>query len=56
LAVADELGITLKWGSRDFTYGGFHNVAFSLSKKLGIVTLSVNQFMEFASQKTEVAS
>jgi hypothetical protein len=54
--VAGELGVTLKWDSRDFIDGGSHDVAFSFSKKLGIVTLSVSQVMELATQKTEVAS
>jgi hypothetical protein len=54
--VADKLGVTLKWDSRDFIYGGSHDIAISFSKKLDIVTLSVSQFMELATQKTEVAS
>ncbi|PMD46006.1 hypothetical protein L207DRAFT_576886 [Hyaloscypha variabilis F] len=56
LEAADELGITLKWDSKGYVCRISHEAAMGLSKKLGLETLSVSQFMDLASRRPEVAS
>ncbi|KAE9370188.1 hypothetical protein N431DRAFT_468258 [Stipitochalara longipes BDJ] len=56
LAAADELGIALDWNSEGYVCRMSHEAAMTLSQKLGIVALSVAQFMGLASRRPEVSS